>query len=331
MTSQPRLSMQRYRKTPALRRFFAEHTLRPEYCIQPIFIHETLTEPRAIETLPGIMQHTLSSLNDELNSIWQSGVRAVILFGIPGTKDSLGLSASNPDGIVQKAIRHIKAAWPELIVIADCCLCEYTSHGHCGVLGPCPPYFDHHATLARLNDIALSYAQAGVDVIAPSGMLDGMIASLREALDTHGFGDILLMSYAVKYASAFYGPFRDAAGSGDVFVGNRRHHQMAISQREEALREAQLDQTEGADILMVKPGMPYLDILSELRREMSLPLAVYQVSGEYAMLHAAAKAGICGYEAAMAESLTAFIRAGAHWIITYGAKDVHRFVQESPA
>jgi porphobilinogen synthase len=324
--SYPQTRMQRYRQNPTLRTLFAEHTLRPECCIQPLFIHEGLTEARDIGSLPGMVQHNLSSLRLEIDMLWLAGVRAVILFGIPLTKDATASTASDENGILQKAIRQIKSQRPEMTVIADCCLCEYTTHGHCGIPGPKAPLFDHDATLAQLSEIALSYAAAGVDIVAPSGMMDGMIQSLRSSLDQHGFSDILLMSYAVKYASAFYGPFRDAAGSGDVFSGNRRHHQMAYTQRKEALREAQLDVQEGADILMIKPGMPYLDIVADVRRETTLPVAVYQVSGEYAMLHAAAKAGVFTYEEAMLENLMAFVRAGANWIITYDAKRVRDFI-----
>jgi porphobilinogen synthase len=324
--SYPQTRMQRYRQNPTLRTLFAEHTLRPECCIQPLFIHEGLTEAREIHTLPGMVQHSLASLRFEIDALWKAGIRAVILFGIPIHKDTLGKTASDGNGIVQRAIRQIKTQCPDMTVIADCCLCEYTSHGHCGVPGPIAPSFDHDATLARLSEIATSYAQSGVDIIAPSGMLDGMIQALRSTLDQNGFTEILLMSYAVKYASAFYGPFRDAAGSGDAFSGNRRHHQMAYTQRKEALREALLDVQEGADILMVKPGMPYLDIVSDVKRETPLPVAVYQVSGEYAMIHAAAKAGVFSYEDAMLESLMAFVRAGANWIITYDAKRVREFM-----
>ena len=319
--SYPQTRMQRYRQTPTLRQLFAEHRLRPECCIQPLFVHEGLTAPRPIGSLPGMVQHSLASLSLEISELWQAGIRGVLLFGIPTEKDPTGRHAADENGIVQRAIRQIKAQCPDMTVIADCCLCEYTSHGHCGILD-IHPHFDHEATLAQLSKIALSYAHAGVDIVAPSGMLDGMIQHLRNSLDTQDFTQTLLMSYAVKYASSFYGPFRDAAGSGDVFSGNRRHHQMAYTQRKEALREAQLDIAEGADILMVKPGMPYLDILADLRRETTLPLAVYQVSGEYAMLHAAANAGVLNYEEAMQESLMAFVRAGAQWIITYDAKRV---------
>ncbi len=325
--SYPQTRMQRYRQNPTLRHLFAENILRPECCIQPIFVHEGLSESRPIGSLPGMVQHSLSSLSLEIDALWQAGVRGVLLFGIPLEKDPTGRHASDEKGIVQRAIRQIKSQCPEMTVIADCCLCEYTSHGHCGIMGQTAPHFDHEATLTRLGDIALSYAHAGVDIVAPSGMLDGMIQHLRSSLDRHAFTHTLLMSYAVKYASSFYGPFRDAAGSGDVFAGKRRHHQMAYTQRKEALREAALDIQEGADILMVKPGMPYLDILSDLRRETPLPLAIYQVSGEYAMLHAAAKAGVFHYEDAMLESLMSFVRAGANWIITYDAKRVRDFIQ----
>ena len=318
----PQTRLQRYRQSPTLRTLFAEHTLRPECCIQPLFIHEGLSEARPIGSLPGMVQHSLSSLSLEIETLWDAGVRGVLLFGIPTEKDPTGSHASDETGILQRSIRQIKTQCPDMTVIADCCLCEYTSHGHCGILTKTPATFDHEATLTHLGEIALSYAQAGVDIIAPSGMLDGMIHHLRSTLDTHAFTHTLLMSYAVKYASSFYGPFRDAAGSGEVFSGNRKHHQMAYTQRKEALREAQLDEQEGADILMVKPGMPYLDIVSDIRRNTHLPVAVYQVSGEYAMLHAAAKAGVFQYEAAMLESLMGFVRAGAHWIITYDAKGV---------
>jgi porphobilinogen synthase len=274
-----------------------------------------------------MVQHSLASLSLEISELWQAGIRGVLLFGIPTEKDPTGRHAADENGIVQRAIRQIKAQCPDMTVIADCCLCEYTSHGHCGILD-IHPHFDHEATLAQLSKIALSYAHAGVDIVAPSGMLDGMIQHLRSSLDTQDFTQTLLMSYAVKYASSFYGPFRDAAGSGDVFSGNRRHHQMAYTQRKEALREAQLDIAEGADILMVKPGMPYLDIVRRVKDEFGAPTFVYQVSGEYAMHMAAARNGWLNESAVAMESLVSIKRAGADAILTYFAKKVATLLKQ---
>ncbi|MGE4170402.1 MAG: porphobilinogen synthase [Candidatus Margulisiibacteriota bacterium] len=313
--------LHRYRQTPAHRALVAETHLNPAQFVMPIFVHEDLVDPQPIASLPGISQWPLSHLNNEVESILKTGIRSVILFGIPNHKDPAATEAYNTNGIVQRAIRQLKTAFPDLIVMADCCLCEYTSHGHCGLLKPGQePHFDLTQTLETLGKTALSYAEAGADIIAPSGMMDGMIAHLRTTLDAAQFDSVALMSYAVKFASNFYGPFRDAAGSAGNFIGDRKHHQLAYTQRREALLEAADDEAEGADFLMVKPAMAYLDIIRDLRNTTHLPLAAYHVSGEYSMIKAAAEKGILDEHAAFDECFTALRRAGTDIIISYAAK-----------
>ncbi len=310
----------RYRLTQELRDLFQETSLSVNDVILPIFIHESLTQKKPILSLPGFDQWSLNDVKDEITTAQSLGIKAIILFGIPTIKNETGSQADNDNGIIQKAIRHIKSIAPDMIVIADTCLCEYTSHGHCGI--QVNGHLDNNATLNRLASVAISYAKAGADIIAPSGMMDGMVNAIRTALDSANYHHISIMSYSVKYASAFYGPFRDAAGSGDHFKGNRKHHQMNITQSREALLEASADSAEGADILMVKPAGAYLDIIFQLRQSYNLPIAAYQVSGEYAMLKNAAAQGIIDNDQAMIESLTAIKRAGADLIITYFAKEL---------
>ncbi len=314
----------RYRHTQSLRDLFQEKTLTVNDVILPIFIHESLTQKKEIASLPGMFQWSLADLSDEIKSAVDLGIKAVILFGIPSKKDDIGSEADNPNGIIQKAITLIKSIAPHLVVIADTCLCEYTSHGHCGIQKD--GHLDNPKTLTRLASIAVSYANAGADMIAPSGMMDGMVLAIREALDHHHYHRVSIMSYSVKYASGLYGPFRDAAGSGDNFKGNRNHHQMNITQSREAILEAEADIQEGADIIMVKPAGTYLDIICKLRDRFNHPIAAYQVSGEYSMLKAAVKAGILDEEKAMIESLAAIKRAGADLIITYYAKQLAKYL-----
>ncbi|MDA1353099.1 MAG: porphobilinogen synthase [bacterium] len=311
--------MQRYRKNAAIRHWFAETHLAARDFIMPIFVREDCNSPQPIASLPGMSQLDLASLDRETDEIVSLGIPAVILFGIPASKDAEGTPSYADDGIVQRAIARVKTRHPDLIVIADLCLCEYTSHGHCGILRS-ESEFDMLATLDVLGRIAVSYAKAGVDIVAPSGMLDGMVLAIRTALDRFHYSNTMILSYAVKYASSLYGPFRDAAGSSDDFKGDRRHHQMNPTQRIEAMREAELDMGEGTDMLMVKPAGHYLDIIRDVATISDLPVVAYQVSGEYASIMAAASAGVVDQRAAIEESLIAIKRAGAHKIISYFAK-----------
>jgi porphobilinogen synthase len=314
LTLRPR----RLRRTAALRALVRETVLTPDDFIYPLFVCEGEGVRREISSMPGQYNLSLDELVKEATAARQVGVRAVILFGIPDTKDDIGSEAFAAEGIVQRAIRTLKAEVQDLVVIADNCLCEYTDHGHCGVVEKDVVVND--ATLTLLAKTAVAQAEAGADIIAPSNMMDGFVAAIREALDAHGFTQIPIMSYAVKYASGFYGPFREAAGSAPQF-GDRRAYQMDAANRREALKEARLDYQEGADILMVKPALAYLDILQQLRERYDLPLAAYQVSGEYAMIKAAARLGWLDEHRIMWETLTAIKRAGADLILTYYAKE----------
>lgn len=308
----------RLRATAGLRRMVRETELNPADFIYPIFVTHGQNVRNPIASMPGIAQLSVDEAVREAEKTAELGVPAVLLFGLPAHKDPVGRENFAPDGIVQQAIRAIKQELPELVIITDVCLCEYTDHGHCGLLD------DHGAvlndeTLPILVDVAVSHADAGADIVAPSGMMDGMVAALRAGLDQSGFGQMPIMSYAVKYASAFYGPFRDAADGAPKF-GDRKTHQMDPANSREALREAALDVAEGADFLMVKPALPYLDIIRQLRDEFpELPLAAYNVSGEYAMLKAAAANGWLDEERTVLETLTGIKRAGADLIITYHA------------
>lgn len=286
--------------------------------IQPLFVKEGLAEKQAVPSMPGVYQFALGDLLEEVQSCMDLGIQAFILFGIPQEKDERGSQASAENGIVQQALRLIKQAFPQALVIADTCLCEFTSHGHCGILRG--QEVDNDLSLARLTEVAVSQAQAGADIIAPSNAMDGFVAAIRQGLDQAGFEDIPIMSYAIKFASSFYGPFRDAGESAPAF-GDRKTYQMDPANRLEALREARSDEEEGADFLMVKPALAFLDILRELRQETKLPLVTYNVSGEYAMVKAAAQQGWIDEKAIVLETLTSMKRAGADLIITYFAKD----------
>ncbi len=314
----------RLRRTAALRRLVAEHTLRPAQLVAPLFVKEGLLEPVEIPSLPGQRQHTVPSLVREVGELLEAGVRAVILFGIPARKDPAGSEAYNPDGIVQRALRALRAEFgDQVVLLADLCLCEYTDHGHCGVLaGPEGPV-DNDATLEVYGRIAVSQAEAGADLIAPSGMMDGQVQAIRRSLDEAGYRDVGILSYAAKYASCFYGPFREAAESAPRF-GDRRSYQMDPPNVEEALREVARDLEEGADLVMVKPALPYLDVLRAVKERFGVPTAAYQVSGEYAMIHAAAQRGWVDLERAMWETLIAIRRAGADLVLTYFAKEAAR-------
>ena len=315
----------RLRKTPAVRSLVRETRLHPSELVYPIFVQEGENIKEEISSLPGQFRYSPDRLEEVVAEMRACGVRACLLFGIPAHKDACGSSAWEEYGVVQTAIRRLRSLDSELYIIADVCMCEYTSHGHCGVLGAHGEVLNDE-TLPHLAQIALSYARAGVDMVAPSDMMDGRIAALREALDGEGFYDLPIMGYSAKYASSFYGPFRQAAGSAPSF-GDRKAYQMDYANANEAMREMQADWDEGADILMVKPAMAYLDILRMAADRFDAPLAAYQVSGEYAMLKHAVAEGLMHADV-MNESLIAIKRAGASVIITYHALDYARAWKE---
>lgn len=313
----------RLRRTPELRRLVQETRLSVEDLIYPLFVCPGEGVRREVASMPGVYTLSIDQLIEEAQDVKRLGIPAIILFGIPERKDEVGSEAYAEDGIIQRAIRALKREVPGLIVIADTCLCEYTSHGHCGVVRDGEVVND--PTLELLARTAVSQARAGADIIAPSNMMDGFVAAIRSALDEAGFVHIPILSYAVKYASAFYGPFREAAQSAPQF-GDRRGYQMDPPNAREALREAELDVEQGADILMVKPALPYLDIIRLVRERFSVPVAAYQVSGEYAMIKAAARLGWIEEERIVMETLIGIKRAGADMILTYFAKDVARWL-----
>ena len=309
----------RLRKTENIRRLVRENKLTIDDLIYPIFIEEGSTIETEIVSMPGIKRWSLDRISKELDEVVALDIPAVLLFGIPSEKDEIGSETWNDNGIMQKTVRFIKKNYPSLYVITDVCFCEYTSHGHCGIIHDND--VDNDTTLPNIAKQVISHAKAGVDMVAPSGMMDGMIETIREALDNTGFPNLPIMSYAVKYSSAFYGPFRDAADSTPTF-GDRRTYQMDPSNRDEGMREAIFDDQEGADILMVKPALSYLDIIRDLKNNFDRPIACYNVSGEYAMIKAAAEKGWIDGERVMMESLLSMKRAGADIIITYFAKEV---------
>jgi porphobilinogen synthase len=316
----------RIRKSENIRRLVREHKLTIDDLIYPLFIEEGENIETEIVSMPGIKRLSLDRMHTELDEVVKLNIPAVLLFGIPTEKNDTGSETWNDDGIIQQAIRLIKKNYPGLYVITDVCFCEYTSHGHCGIIHDND--VDNDATLPNLAKQVISHVKAGADMVAPSCMMDGMIETIREALDSTGFHNIPIMSYAVKYASAFYGPFRDAADSAPAF-GDRRTYQMDPSNRIEGLREATFDDQEGADILMVKPALAYLDIIRDLKNNFDRPIACYNVSGEYAMIKAAAAKGWIDEERVMMESLLSMKRAGADIIITYFAKDVAKVLLKS--
>ena len=316
--------MRRLRK-PGLRRIVAETRVSADDLIMPLFVDERLKRPIKIESMPGQNRHSLESLAKEVEELEELGVPAVILFGLPEKKDEVGSGAYDPQGVVQRAAERIKETTSKVVVIADLCLCEYTSHGHCGLIRGQEVANDE--TLPLLGKAAVSQARAGADVVAPSGMMDHMVAAIRAALDDEGFSDTPILSYAAKYASSFYGPFREAAQSGYSF-GDRSGYQMDPANALEALWEVRLDIEEGADMIMVKPAMPYLDVLRMVKDEFGMPTAAYQVSGEYSMIMAAAERGWIDGEKAMMEALTSIKRAGADMILTYYAKEFARKERE---
>ncbi len=302
-----------------------ETRLSADDLVLPLFVCPGEGVANPVGSMPGVFQHSVDRLVESAGEALEVGVRAVLLFGVPerAAKDAVGSASWQEEGLVQRAVRALTAAYPELVKIVDVCFCEYTDHGHCGVLRG--HEVDNDATLENLARQSVSLAAAGADVIAPSDMMDGRVGTIRRALDGAGFAETPILSYAVKFASAFYGPFRDAADSAPAF-GDRRAYQMDAANAREAMREAAEDVAEGADLLMVKPALPYLDILARLRERFDLPLAAYHVSGEFAMLKAAAEKGWLDYDRALMESLTAIRRAGADLILTYGARDAARLL-----
>lgn len=320
----PEYRARRLRRNETMRRMVRETFLRPEDFIYPMFSAYGSNIKKEIVSMPGIYQQSIEHIVVEAQEVYDLGIPAVILFGIPKEKDAVGSDAYCDHGIIQETIRAIKKAVPKLLVITDVCLCEYTDHGHCGVI--VDGDVDNDATLDLLAKEALSHAQAGADIIAPSDMMDGRVAAIRALLDANGFSQIPIMSYAVKYSSAYYGPFRDAAESTPQF-GDRRSYQMDPANRREAFREAALDVAECADFLMVKPALAYLDILRDIKERFDLPLVAYNVSGEYSMIKAAAAKGWIDEERVMMETLIGMKRAGADLIITYHAKEAARVLK----
>ena len=327
----------RLRRTAALRRMVQETRLSPDDFIYPLFIRHGHDLQLPIRSMPGQSQWSVDRVTEEARSAYRLGIPAVLLFGIPESKDACGSDNYDPNGIIPTAIRAIKDAVPEMIVISDMCFCEYTDHGHCGIINqpgeahynPRLPegYLLNDPTLELLARASVVHAEAGADMIAPSGMLDGMVRAIRTGLDAHGLDHVLVLSYAAKYASGFYGPFREAAESPPQF-GDRSQYQMSPANQREALKEVALDVAEGADMIMVKPALPYLDVVSAVRQAHNLPLAAYQVSGEYAMLHAAAANGWLDLRRCALETLTSIKRAGADLIVTYFAKEAAQWLAE---
>ena len=315
----------RLRQNDPIRRLCRETRLSPDSLIYPIFVDETLKGKRPIPALDGQFHYGLDAVCEAVEACLQAGVGRCILFGLPARKDAVGSSAWDEHGVVQEAIRTIKAKYPDFYVITDVCMCEYTDHGHCGIL--CGYEVDNDKTLEVLARTALSHAQAGADMVAPSDMMDGRIAAIRAALDEHGLQNVPIMSYSAKYASAFYGPFREAAGSAPSF-GDRKGYQMDPHNRREALKECALDVEEGADILMVKPALSYLDVIRECSDAFDLPMCAYSVSGEYAMIKAAGAAGLIDEYKVMCESALSIFRAGASMLITYYAKELSQAMKK---
>ena len=315
----------RLRQNDSIRRLCRETRLSPDSLIYPIFVDETLKGKRPIPALDGQFHYGLDAVCEAVEACLQAGVGRCILFGLPARKDAVGSSAWDEHGVVQEAIRTIKAKYPDFYVITDVCMCEYTDHGHCGIL--CGHEVDNDKTLEVLARTALSHAQAGADMVAPSDMMDGRIAAIRAALDEHGLQNVPIMSYSAKYASAFYGPFREAAGSAPSF-GDRKGYQMDPHNRREAIKECALDVEEGADILMVKPALSYLDVIRECSDAFDLPMCAYSVSGEYAMIKAAGAAGLIDEYKVMCESALSIFRAGASMLITYYAKELSQAMKK---
>jgi porphobilinogen synthase len=321
----PQTRLRRLRATGALRGLVRETNLAPSDFVYPMFVAHGIDRREPIEAMPGVDRLSIAHAVTEAGEAQALGIPAVLLFGLPAAKDEEGSGAWDDEGIVQLATRAIKEAYPDLIVITDLCMCEYTSHGHCGVLKP-DGTVDNDATLELLARTATSQAKAGADIVAPSDMMDGRVGAIRHALDEDGHTDTPILAYSAKFASAFYGPFREAADSTPAF-GDRRGYQMDPGNGDEAVREAKLDVEEGADIVMVKPALPYLDLIHRIKADTQMPLAAYNVSGEYAMVKAAAAAGYLDERATVLETLTCIRRAGADIVITYHAKEAARWLQ----
>ena len=319
----PIIRPRRLRKNENIRRLVRETKLSVDDLIYPLFIEAGENIKKEIPSMPGIYRYSLDRIDEELKEVIDLNIPAVLLFGIPSEKDEVGSDTWNENGVIQTAIKYIKDKYPDLYVITDVCFCEYTSHGHCGVL--CCGDVDNDETLENTKKQVVSHAKAGADMVAPSGMMDGVVKAIRQALDEEGFTDIPIMSYSAKYASSYYGPFRDAADSTPAF-GDRRTYQMDPANRREALKEVALDIEEGADIVMVKPALAYLDIISDIKQNFNVPVAAYNVSGEYSMIKAAGKLGWIDQQKVMLETLTAMKRAGADIIITYFAKEVAKLI-----
>ena len=313
------LRPRRLRKNDAIRRLVRENYVTKDDLIYPLFVRDGKNLKSEIKSMPGVFHFSPDSILTEIESLLELGMDRIILFGIPNEKDETGSDAISENGIIQRTIKDIKSRFPQMYIISDVCMCEYTDHGHCGIIEN--NQVDNDSTLPYLQKQAISHAEAGVDMVAPSGMIDGMIGAIRNGLDEHNFADIPIMSYAVKYASAFYGPFRDAAESTPQF-GDRMQYQMDPANSHEAIKEVQLDIVEGADILIVKPAMAYMDIIKELKDITSLPIAAYNVSGEYSMIKAAAQKGWIDYDKVRDELLVSLKRAGANIIISYFAKEI---------
>ena len=312
----------RLRRTPALRRLVAETSVQPENLVLPLFVREGADDARVIASMPGVVQHNADTLRKAALEAVEAGVGGLMLFGVPASRDAVGSGASDPDGVLNTAIRDVVSEVGDAtVVMADLCLDEFTDHGHCGVLTS-DGLVDNDATLAAYQRMALAQAAAGVHVVGPSGMMDGQVGAIRSALDGRGFTEVAVLAYAAKYASAFYGPFRDAVES--TLTGDRRTYQQDPSNGREALREVRLDVAEGADIVMVKPAMSYLDVVAQVRAAVDVPVAAYQVSGEYAMVEAAAAQGWIDRDRVIAETLTSIRRAGADIVLTYWAAEVAR-------
>jgi len=320
----PQLRLRRLRRTEMLRALVRENRVDTGDLVYPIFVVEGTGIKQGISSMPGIFRFSPDKLDSEVEEVVRVKIPAVLLFGLPEHKDEVGSSAYDPEGVIQQAVRTIKKSVPELLVFTDVCLCQYTSHGHCGIV--VGDQIDNDRTLPLLAKTALSHAEAGADIVAPSDMMDGRVKAIREMLDANGFQHIPILSYAAKYASAFYEPFREAAESAPQF-GDRRSHQMDPSNVREALREVEQDIAEGADIIMIKPALAYLDVIRQVRNTFNYPLAAYNVSGEYAMVQAAASQGWLDERKVVLEILTAIKRAGADIIITYHAKEVASWLQ----
>ncbi|KXK61887.1 delta-aminolevulinic acid dehydratase [Micromonospora rosaria] len=323
----PEIRPRRLRRTPAVRRLVSETRVAPAELVLPMFVKEGLTEPRPIASLPGVLQHSRDSLRKAAVEAVQAGVGGIMLFGVPAERDATGSGGIDPAGILNVAIRDVAAEVGDAtVVMSDLCLDEFTSHGHCGLLGP-DGDVDNDATLAAYAEMAVAQAAAGAGVVGPSGMMDGQVGVVRRALDAAGYADVAVLAYAVKYASAFFGPFRDAVES--ALQGDRRTYQQDPANLRESLREVELDVAEGADMVMVKPALPYLDVVAAVRAAVDVPVAAYQVSGEYAMVEAASANGWVDRERVIMETLTSIRRAGAGIILTYWAAEAARLLRES--